>query len=128
MEPKKKRAKTGGRQKGSRNKLKEEAIAVAKAAGRTPAEVLLRLTLDAEQDYVRVFDLTPPEMRGIDKTLVDLRKHALDCASAAAPYFNPKLAQIEAKLDDDLAGALTIQIVRQGLAEVANGHSAEPVH
>jgi hypothetical protein len=100
--------KTGGRQAGTRNKVSREAVQKAQETGDLPADILLRLAREAELHYRDV--AKRPKVK--PAVLVALRTHAKDCAQAAAPYFNPKLSTIEAKVKGDLG--LTVTIVRQG--------------
>jgi len=60
--------KTGGRQKGSKNKKKREVIQRAKDAGLMPLDYMLQVMRDETQ---------PPERRD-------------DMAKSAAPYLHPK--------------------------------------
>lgn len=80
--------KTGGRQKGSRNKRTEEQSAAIESSGLTPLDYMLTVLRDAAQD---------DEVR-------------LDAAKAAAPYVHPKLANIELTGKDK--GPLEVKIVR----------------
>jgi hypothetical protein len=68
--------KTGGRQKGSRNRATVEARAAAEATGILPLDYMLQV------------------MR--DTTVDPKRRDAM--AMAAAPYLHPKLSAVEAKL------------------------------
>ena len=67
--------KTGGRQKGARNRATAEALAAAEATGILPLDYMLSVMRDAGAD---------PK-----------RRDAM--AMAAAPYLHPKLSAIEAK-------------------------------
>ena len=70
--------KTGGRQKGARNRATEEARAAAEATGILPLEYMLTVMRDATAD--------------------DKRRDAM--AMAAAPYLHPKLSSVDAKLSN----------------------------
>jgi len=68
--------KTGGRQKGTRNRATEEARAAAAAAGILPLDYMLSVMRDSAADHKR--------------------RDAM--AMAAAPFLHPKLSAIDAKL------------------------------
>jgi hypothetical protein len=68
--------KTGGRQKGARNRATEEARAVAAASGILPLDYMLSVMRDPAADLKR--------------------RDAM--AMAAAPYLHPRLTAIDAKL------------------------------
>ena len=68
--------KTGGRQKGTRNRASEEARAAAAAAGILPLDYMLSVMRDSAADHKR--------------------RDAM--AMAAAPFLHPKLSAIDAKL------------------------------
>ena len=68
--------KTGGRQKGARNRATEEARAAAEATGILPLDYMLTVMRDASADQKR--------------------RDAM--AMAAAPYLHPKLSSVDAKL------------------------------
>ena len=68
--------KTGGRQKGTRNRATEEARAAAEATGILPLDYMLTVMRDASADQKR--------------------RDAM--AMAAAPYLHPKLSSVDAKL------------------------------
>ena len=68
--------KTGGRQKGARNRATEEARAAAKATGVLPLDYMLTVMRDPNADAKRRDTM----------------------AMAAAPYLHPKLSAIDAKL------------------------------
>jgi hypothetical protein len=68
--------KTGGRQKGTRNRATEEARAVAAASGTLPLDYMLGIMRDPAADHKR--------------------RDAM--AMAAAPYLHPRLTAIDAKL------------------------------
>jgi hypothetical protein len=70
--------KTGGRQKGSRNRATEEARAAAKATGILPLDYMLTVMRDPEADHKR--------------------RDAM--AMAAAPYLHAKLCSVEPKPTD----------------------------
>jgi hypothetical protein len=67
--------KTGGRQKGSRNRATEEARAAAEATGTLPLDYMLTVMRDPVVDHKR--------------------RDAM--AMAAAPYLHPKLSSVDAK-------------------------------
>ena len=73
--------KTGGRQKGSRNRATEEARAAARATGVLPLDYMLSVMRDPDA--------------------VQKRREAM--AMAAAPYLHSKLSAIEAKLSPAVA-------------------------
>ena len=73
--------KTGGRQKGARNRATEEARAAAAATGVLPLDYMLRVMRDNAAD--------------------SKRRDAM--AMAAAPYLHPRLTAIDAKLNLDAA-------------------------
>jgi hypothetical protein len=68
--------KTGGRQKGARNRATEEARAAAAATGVLPLDYMLGIMRDPTADHKR--------------------RDAM--AMAAAPYLHPRLTAIDAKL------------------------------
>jgi hypothetical protein len=68
--------KTGGRQKGARNRATEEARAAAVATGILPLDYMLSVMRDPANDHKR--------------------RDAM--AMAAAPYLHPRLTAIDAKL------------------------------
>jgi len=74
--------KTGGRQKGARNRATEEARAAAAATGVLPLDYMLRVMRDTAADSKRRDGM----------------------AMAAAPYLHPRLTAIDAKLNPDAAG------------------------
>jgi hypothetical protein len=71
--------KTGGRQKGARNRATEEARAAAAATGTLPLHYMLSVMRDPTADHKR--------------------RDAM--AMAAAPYLHPRLTAIDAKLNPD---------------------------
>jgi hypothetical protein len=71
--------KTGGRNKGTRNRATEEARAAAKATGALPLDYMLGVMRDPKADHKR--------------------RDAM--AVAAAPYLHPKLSPVEPKPDAD---------------------------
>jgi hypothetical protein len=73
--------KTGGRQKGARNRATEEARAAAAASGALPLDYMLGIMRDTAAD--------------------SKRRDAM--AMAAAPYLHPRLTAIDAKLNPDAA-------------------------
>ena len=68
--------KTGGRQKGARNRATEEARAAAAATGVLPLDYMLMIMRDPAAEHKR--------------------RDAM--AMAAAPYLHPRLSAVEAKL------------------------------
>ena len=87
--------KTGGRQKGSRNRATEEARAAAEATGILPLDYMLSVMRDANADQKR--------------------RDAM--AMAAAPYLHSKLSSVEPEPDIDLekskrVSSLTVRFVR----------------
>ena len=68
--------KTGGRQKGTRNRATAEARAAAEATGILPVDYMLQVMRDPAADHKR--------------------RDAM--ATAAAPYLHPKLSSVDAKL------------------------------
>jgi hypothetical protein len=70
------RRKTGGRQKGTRNRATEEARAAAAASGALPLDYMLGIMRDPAAD--------------------NKRRDAM--AMAAAPYLHPRLTAIDAKM------------------------------
>lgn len=90
--------KTGGRQKGSRNRATEEARLVAKATGILPLDYMLSVMRNPKSDYKR--------------------RDAM--AMAAAPYLHSKLGPAEPKpfADPDKSkgvSSLEVRFVRPGL-------------
>jgi len=73
--------KTGGRQKGARNRATVEARAAAAATGILPLHYMLSVMRDSAADHKR--------------------RDAV--AMAAAPYLHPRLTAIDAKLSPDAA-------------------------
>ena len=73
--------KTGGRQKGARNRATEEARAVAAATGILPLNYMLSVMRDPAVDH----------------------KRGDAMAMAAAPYLHPRLTGIDAKLSPAVA-------------------------
>lgn len=93
-----------GKPKSAKNKRQAEALAKAEATGETPADILLRLARDAAAEYDAVMKANPiedMEEGNADalKTLQEVRKTARlgakACAEAAAPYFNPRLSNVD---------------------------------
>jgi hypothetical protein len=74
--------KTGGRQKGARNRATAEARAVAEATGILPLDYMLSVMRDESLD----------------------RATRMDAAKAAAPYLHPKMSPTEGK-PNELSGA-----------------------
>jgi hypothetical protein len=81
--------KTGGRQKGARNRATAEARAAAAVAGILPLDYMLEVMRDPKADHKR--------------------RDAM--AMAAAPYLHARLSTIDAKLEPAAAGPLP-QIVQ----------------
>ena len=71
--------KTGGRKKGSLNKVSSEMKAAIAASGETPLEYMLRVMRDPKADTHRRDDM----------------------AKAAAPYIHPRLASIEQSVETE---------------------------
>lgn len=90
--------KTGGRQKGSRNKRTEAQAAAIESSGLTPLEYMLSVMRCEVPNDAPLRDYIAAEV---------LR---LDAAKAAAPYVHPKLANIELTGKDK--GPLEVKIVR----------------
>jgi hypothetical protein len=81
-----KRKKTGGRQKGTRNKLTALREAEIAASGLTPLDYMLKVLRDGKEDTSRRDEM----------------------AKAAAPYCHPRLSTVDAKVNvnSSLAEAL----------------------
>ena len=73
--------KTGGRQKGARNRATEEARTAAAATGILPLDYMLMIMRDSKADHKR--------------------RDAM--AMAAAPYLHPRLTAIDAKMSPGAA-------------------------
>jgi hypothetical protein len=71
--------KTGGRKKGSVNKVTSEMKVAIAASGETPLEYMLRVMRDTKADTRRRDDM----------------------AKAAAPYIHPRLASIEQSIETE---------------------------
>jgi|SRR6476660_2114148 len=71
--------KTGGRKKGSLNKVSSEMKVAIAASGETPLEYMLRVMRDATADTHRRDDM----------------------AKAAAPYIHPRLASLEQSVETE---------------------------
>jgi hypothetical protein len=71
--------KTGGRKKGSLNKVSSEMKAAIAASGETPLEYMLRVMRDTKADTHRRDDM----------------------ARAAAPYIHPRLASLEQSVETE---------------------------
>jgi hypothetical protein len=80
------RKKTGGRQKGTRNKLTAEREAEIAASGLTPLDYMLRILRDENEDTCRRDEM----------------------AKAAAPYCHSRFSTVDAKIsvNSSLAAAL----------------------
>jgi hypothetical protein len=76
--------KTGGRQKGARNRATDEACAAAAASGILPLDYMLSVMRDPAADHKR--------------------RDAM--AMAAAPYLHPKLTAMDAKLSPAAGAAI----------------------
>lgn len=97
--------KTGGRGRGTRNKLTVEReteqaviVAEAKAAGLTPLEVMLENMRFAHQQADELIaKVAEANNLALDdlKTALGMRKLAEDCARDAAPYVHPRLQSIQ---------------------------------
>jgi hypothetical protein len=102
--------KTGGRQKGARNRATEEARAAAAATGALPLDYMLTVMRDP-----RVDDKRPDAM-----------------AMAAAPYLHPKLSSVDARLssasekagDVDRIQVTFVHAQPQGIDDDADGKLA----
>lgn len=86
--------KTGGRQKGAKNKATSAKAVEIAESGLTPLAYMLKVLRDEEVD---------PDTR-------------LDAAKAAARFVHPTLASIEHKGDDDhpIAHSITVKFVKAG--------------
>ena len=102
--------KTGGRQKGARNRATEEARAAAIATGILPLDYMLSVMRDPVVDYKR--------------------RDAM--AMAAAPYLHPKLSSVDARLssasekpgDVDRIQVTFVHAQPQGIDDDADGKLA----
>jgi len=102
--------KTGGRQKGIRNRATEEARAAAEATGILPLDYMLGVMRDPGAD--------------------DKRRDAM--AMAAAPYLHPKLSSVDARLssasekpgDVDRIQVTFVHAQPQGIDDDADGKLA----
>lgn len=82
-----------GRKKGQRNNMTVQQVEAARSTGELPHEFLLRVARGEEiNHYDRIIQ---PDF--------DTR---ISCAQAAAPYFAPKLAQIEQKIESNVQYAI----------------------
>jgi hypothetical protein len=97
--------KTGGRGRGTKNKLTVERqteqaaiVAEAKAAGLTPLEVMLEnmrfAHRQADELIARVAEASNLNVDDL-KGALGMRKLAEDCARDAAPYVHPRLQAIQ---------------------------------
>ena len=84
--------KTGGRQKGTRNRATTARQAEIAASGETPLEFMLRVMRDTTMDW----------------------SQRADMAKAVAPYIHPKLAstEITGNADKPVQHKVTIEFVR----------------
>ena len=96
-----------GRKAGQPNKLTQLVIEKAKATGDLPHEFLLKVSQGQEIDGV-VPDL---ELR-------------LDAAKAAAPFFAPRLAQIEQKVETELRATISAEPMSEHDWERIYGNAA----
>lgn len=136
-----------GRKMHAKNKRTKEALAMAQATGETPAEILLRLSRDAAAEYMRLLDELPAKLASAELGAQDAeeraklvrdargdvskaRAEARACAEAAAPYFNPRLAQVEQRhsgsvtLTHDERLAQVREVLARRREERANGDRA----
>lgn len=100
--------KTGGRQKGTRNKATAARQEQVAAEGVTPLDVMLEnmrfAHKHAAEVLAKVMSLEPEASgEGLDayRELLRFRQIAQDCAKDAAPYVHPKLASIVHKGDKE---------------------------
>ena len=85
-----------GRKPGTRNKKTEALLNAAKATGLLPHELLLKIARDEIGDNVLLaYNMFGEPQYGRPDLRVRLR-----AAEAAAPYYAPKLSQIDAKIED----------------------------
>jgi hypothetical protein len=90
-------ARTGaGRKKGQINGISKEIISKAKEGGELPHEFLLRIARDEIGTVLLAYNMFGEPIYG--KPDLKSRQKA---AEAAAPYYAPRLAQIEAKIESD---------------------------
>jgi hypothetical protein len=94
--------KTGGRQKGTRNRATEEARAAAELTGVMPLDYMLSVMRDSRAD--------------------SKRRDAM--AMAAAPYLHPKLTAIDANLSPAAADIPTKKTSVEVRFVVPSGHHA----
>jgi hypothetical protein len=98
--------KTGGRQKGSRNKVMKAREAEIAASGQTPLEAMLdnmRFCHEAAAAILRklIARETPlPDDFSEFSQLLKFRQIAQDAAKDAAPYCHPRLTSVEHKGED----------------------------
>ena len=81
-----------GRAKGALNRRNRQILERTPLTGEMPHEILLRYArghLDPEELEAEGWDKVPPSFRA-------------ECASKAAPYYIPRLAQIEAKVHSEV--------------------------
>ena len=94
--------KTGGRQKGTRNRATEEARAAAAAAGVLPLEYMLSVMRDSAADCKR--------------------RDAM--AMAAAPYLHPRLTAIESSVAGNPSAeidAIRVEFVLPSKSHIGDG-------
>src|ERR1700719_4323834 len=100
--------KTGGRQKGTRNKATQELQAKVAATGMTPHEIMID---NMRHAYAKALEcetaIGPAMIEGVDadnvfqtvlkavRQAVRYRQIAQECAKDAAPYSHPRLAAVE---------------------------------
>lgn len=124
--------KTGGKRKGSKNKITlereaghAEIVAQAKAAGLTPLEVMLDNMRFAHGEAQRLAEEVEAEGATIEnlKGLLDMRKIAGDCARDAAPYIHPRLQAVQHSGPDN-GPIQQVQRVERIIVDPANTDAA----
>ena len=103
--------KTGGRQPGSVNKATAARQALVAASGATPLDVMLdnmrfahHRAAELINELIAKMKVDGGEVKDVVeglKLVLQLRKQAQDCASDAANYVHPKLANIQHGQDPD---------------------------
>lgn len=96
--------KGAGRKKGSQTKRTQEIIAVASAQGISPLEVMLDNMRFAHAQAAELLTKVATGNEPLDANLEDilkLRSVAQSCASDAAPYLHPRLANVQHSGDAD---------------------------
>ena len=96
--------KTGGRKPGSRNKVTLAVAAAVAATGKTPKDIMLHWARTFHAEALGLMEAADLAKDGNGEdvatrtALLDqaskFAELAVDCASKAAPYCNPRLAQI----------------------------------